>query len=215
MFSSVILVDMIDWIEHFFTWDSWLKGLAAIGGAATGVAALWKLFTFSTKHIRKVNATLGGFVEIIPILTKLAEEFKPNGGSSLRDAIDRLEKKSSLSEQRIRALISYSDIPCFESDAKGQCVWVSKKWCEFAGISMEEAHGNGWVVALPEHERDRVFEEWQSAIEQQREFVLTYDFGINKPIKVKTVATVIRDKKDNIISFFGTLIPVTKTNKGV
>lgn len=204
-----------DWLEHFFTLGSWQKIFAGIGGAATGIVAVWKIFTFFLKHMRKVNATLSGFVEIIPVLTEVAKEFRPNGGSSMRDAIDRLEKKSSLSEQRTRALISCLDIPCFESDAKGQCVWVSKKWTELAGISLEEAQGNGWVVALPEHERERVFEEWQSAIEQEREFVLTYDFGLNKQTKVKAVSTVVRDKKDNIISFFGILTPVSKVGKSV
>ena len=59
------------------TFDGWALIIAAVGPFATGVLA-WVLKRSETHKMRTLN--------------EVVEQVKPNGGSSLRDAIDRIEK---------------------------------------------------------------------------------------------------------------------------
>ena len=90
--------------------------LDAIGvglGAAAGVVAALKLFTsfapfqFVWKRLihDPVQEGLRGVVrdEVSPLLDALRAETLPNGGSSLRDAVDRLEKGQAEIRQDLEA----------------------------------------------------------------------------------------------------------------
>ncbi|HEX2099857.1 MAG TPA: PAS domain S-box protein, partial [Candidatus Synoicihabitans sp.] len=57
------------------------------------------------------------------------------------------------SEERFRTLASHAPVGIFLSDQQGDCVYVNERWCEMAGMSHEEALGQGWVMAL--HPEDR------------------------------------------------------------
>lgn len=72
---------------------------AIVGGLVTFVHAVWKLFKF----INRVN-------EALPTLLQVADEFKPNGGSSLHDRIVRLE----LGQRALLMDRGYADISDFE-----------------------------------------------------------------------------------------------------
>jgi hypothetical protein len=72
-----------------------------IGIAAFIVAwqTIWKrflvpLFMFGRGVIRIADAT--------PILVQIAEEFRPNGGGSVRDVVDRIETKVDNAAQLVR-----------------------------------------------------------------------------------------------------------------
>ena len=46
----------------------------------------------------------------------------------------------------------------------GRADFVNKRWCEYTGLSFDEACGVGWVAALHPDDASKVLENWQSLI---------------------------------------------------
>ena len=80
------------------------------------------------------------------------------------------------SEQRYAALAEVSPVGIFRSDAIGNCLYVNERWCQIAGLSLEEAVGQGWLKTLHPEDRDRVFQAWEKAVRDRRSFQLEYRF---------------------------------------
>lgn len=78
------------------------------------------------------------------------------------------------SERALRTLLESAPIGVFQSNAQGECVYVNPAWCRMAGISASEALGQGWITALHEDDRVRVFQEWFQATHEQRASVIDY-----------------------------------------
>jgi hypothetical protein len=53
------------------------------------IAAIWAIFKF----INKVTRKLDKLDDISDRLSTLESQYKPNGGSSMRDAVNRIEKQ--------------------------------------------------------------------------------------------------------------------------
>ncbi len=116
----------------------------------------------------------------------LEKEMKPNGGSSLRDAVTRIEvdikgltTHLNKAESRQEALLEFLGMGAdafgfFESDKNGECVYVSQKYCEITGLLEEDALGMGWISSIHTEDRDKVFNEWKTCTNQHRAFILTY-----------------------------------------
>jgi uncharacterized protein YdcH (DUF465 family) len=72
-----------------------IAGIIVGGGA--GLAGVWKATKATAAGIRWIvgfSDTLTQVNENLPTMLNIAAEFRKNGGSSLRDAIDRIEKKA-------------------------------------------------------------------------------------------------------------------------
>lgn len=106
----------------------------------------------------------------------LAAEFRPNGGDSMRDLMDRVETELSLSNERQRARMLDAPEMIFETDRDGYCIWVNRTYSRAVGRSLTELIGHGWVNGIAESDRDKVVDEWYKSVSEDREFELTFDF---------------------------------------
>lgn len=175
-----------------------------IGSVLAGLATTWKwIWVPSSKIVSNINAIHDLAKNHLPVLIKMAEEFRPNGGSSMKDALNRLEQRQVLNQSMFKMLIKWNGVAFFESNAKGECVWVSPKLADFAGISEEKFLGNGWINGVYHEDRDRVWEEWQDAIAQKRDFSLTYRLNEISPIEIKAYATAQKDAKGQLTGMIG------------
>jgi len=144
--------------------------LGGLGSAAGTVYGCYKLI------IKPTFAILRKLKTSFEILEKMQEEFKPNGGSSLRDAINRIETKLLIEQHARRAMSMAMDMGVFETDGNGLCTWINEFYSGLTGISIDEAKGFGWITGVYEGDRERVTDEWTSAVKQQRIFRL--EFGM-------------------------------------
>jgi hypothetical protein len=69
-----------------------------IVGVAAAVSALGTIYR---KGVRPVIRAAKAIDEIVPTLTEIAYEFRPNSGKSLRDTIDRIEEASTTAATRL------------------------------------------------------------------------------------------------------------------
>ena len=179
------------------------KVLGAIVGISISMLAISKGFKFLWKAASDANDFAKELAEIIPEIKKISKEFKPNGGKSLMDHLVRLEDRITHTNQKIRILASCLRLSTFETNNKGLYISVSKQWLEITGLSEDQALGNGWINIIPEEDREEVFKEWMSSINQNREFHLKTE--INSKV-FSIIAWPIRNSDGTLEKFFGILI---------
>jgi PAS domain S-box-containing protein len=132
--------------------------------------------------------------EIVSKLDQLISEVTPNGGGSMRDAINRIEANQITTEERVKVLLLDSSDVIWESDISGNWIWANQTLLSLIGLDLEDVIAHGWIVAIPELERERVVREWQLAVEDKREFRLDFSFqnSSNKKTKVTAKAWPLR-----------------------
>lgn len=136
----------------------------ALGGMSYGAYRAARIgFHFS----RRAIAFSGRTVRLYELIEK---ELQPNGGTSLRDAISRIEIRQMLTEQRYRAILAASEQAYFECDVNGECVWANRQFLRLVGRLFDEVRGNGWVSHVVEDEREETFAAWKQAVEQHRDY---------------------------------------------
>jgi PAS domain S-box-containing protein len=80
------------------------------------------------------------------------------------------------SERRYQTITSISPVGIFRTDRQGNCLYVNERWCEIAGMSPEEANGDGWVQAIHPQDRELVMRKWSAATAQNLTFSAEYRF---------------------------------------
>lgn len=124
-------------------------------------------------NYKKLSGLLSKFEQIESALSEL----KPNHGTSIKDAINRIEDKiSSLTfSQRIYWDIAI-DIPMFMTDTYGKCIWANKSYLKLIGRPSEEILGTGWELAIHQEDRDKIRDEFYRACKEHRHFDMTFRY---------------------------------------
>lgn len=171
------------------TIQEWAAAIIAIG-AAIGVLWVPTKWAFGkirgryrkcVKFFKDIDATTTQVSVIYPMIIKVNEEMKPNGGSSLRDAIDRIALRTAAAELRLRLVTESIDQISFETDSNGDCQWVSRQWSRVYGISTTDALGKGWVNGVCFPDREKVVEEWENAVADKRKYEMIYRANPENP----------------------------------
>ena len=61
-----------------------------------------------------------------------------------------------------KQLAEMSPAGIYITDSAGKCLYVNPAWCKMAGLTCEEAKGEGWIKAIHPEDRNRLFSEWES-----------------------------------------------------
>jgi PAS domain S-box-containing protein len=115
-----------------------------------------------------------------------------------------------MGEERFRLLATKAPVGIFQTDSRGDCLFVNDRWAELAGLSHAEAAGQGWIEALHPEDRERVFREWYGAAEAGLEFVSEYRFQTPEGVTwVSGAATAIKTPRGDITGYIGTVTDIT------
>lgn len=187
---------------------------AVIVAVAAALAVLWKPIVTGIKKMiqlyrdmksfgKNINTTIKQVNEIYPIVNKLNEDLKPNGGSSLRDAIDRIDHRVALSEQRSRYFAEHPGEISFETDVDGNTIWVSRGWEAVYGVSRDDAMGRGWIGGVHPDDREDVVREWYNAVKDKRRFEMRYRVNDETPVYVYCESYPLVSTKGQIVGWLG------------
>ena len=163
-------------------WDLILKFVPPVLGLLSSLLSpqvrsfVWSIVTFFG---RKMEWIISPF-KIVFILKeqneKILKELYPNTGSSLRDAINRLDRRQILLNDRILSILDRDETPIFETDDHGQFIWVNNAYLALCGRPINELIGFGWINSVLESDRSRVIADWDRAIEEKRTFEMTFSY---------------------------------------
>jgi PAS domain S-box-containing protein len=135
-----------------------------------------------------------------PSLSLARAGFALSGGGVLRS-----------SEEIFQALAAHTPVGIFVSNAEGKCVYVNERWCELAGLTAEQALGEGWAEALHPEDEERVRGEWAEASEEGRDSVVEYRFKSpdGSVAWIEGFASALHDEQGGIAGWVGTCLDLT------
>lgn len=169
----------------------------ATAAVMAGVAALYGGAKYIYKTAKRVD-------HMISKLDRIDAALGPNGGSSIRDAVDRIESNQHQHMARLRAIADRDEDGTFECDATGHKLWVNRAYCRITGLTQEQSLDYGWMTAVHPADRQRVQDEWARCVKEKRDFFLPCICLIDGKHVCKR-ATVITDKYGNVTGFLGFL----------
>ncbi|RPI33749.1 MAG: PAS domain S-box protein, partial [Nitrospiraceae bacterium] len=98
---------------------------------------------------------------------------------------------------------------------KGELVFTNERWQEIAGMSFEQALGEGWKKAIHPEDRKLVLDEWRESILDSSVFNLEYRFkrpdGVITWVKGQSLAE--KNDKGEIAGYVGTITDITRLKK--
>jgi PAS domain S-box-containing protein len=181
--------------------------LAALVGALLVLKPIWKWIVRTFKKMKQIWS-LGEQLSGLDIkLNAIYSQLVTNGGSSLRDSIDRIEKRTVFTEEFVKTIYKESDKAMFQTDATGKCTWVNKTLLRLVDMESVDVLGQGWVNIISIDDREDVMNEWNNAIANSRDFDMSYTTV--KGDKVHHVARALRSNDLKVIGYLGTITPTS------
>lgn len=185
---KVILTSLKEWL-----------GLLAPFGVVFGF--IWQFW------LKKRLSELKDLFKTIKIIS---EEFRPNGGSTLRDAINRIESKITIEQQKTMAIIKSLPLGTWVADKTGKYIDVNRSLCRIIARTESEIQGDNWSNWIHPEDKESTWEEWQRCVANTINFDMVYRFVLpdGKIQRVHGVAYQLRDEKNILVGFLGTLYAV-------
>jgi PAS domain S-box-containing protein len=131
--------------------------------------------------------------------------------------IERQQTEARLreSEQRYVTLTAAVSVGIFRTDVKGNCTYVNDSWCQIAGLTPEEAAGEGWVRGLHPDDRGIIAAKWHQFTHENQPFRLEYRFrrpdGIVTWVYGQSVAEY--DTEGQLIGYVGTITDISEAKR--
>lgn len=180
---------------------------------------VWAIYKYGLKpaaqHLYKTVVAMHKISEVSAALTQLAAavddlkmDLRPNGGSSLRDAVDRVESVVILNQNTQKAILDLLNSGFFLTDAEGEFVHVNLHWQFLTGITLPDARGHGWILAIHPEDRVELMEQWDMAVEDGRPFHKKFRIQHVGKHTIKTVychTAPLHDLNGILVGYVGTL----------
>ena len=119
------------------------------------------------------------------------------------------------SEEKFRALMTLAPAGIYLTTPEGRCTYANARWCEMAGLALEEALGDGWVQGLHPDDRGAVRAAWEQLAAGKGLWDLEYRFRTRdgQVTWVHGLATPQRDPSGKITSYIGINQDITERKK--
>jgi len=190
-------------------WEEIASHLAIYTTAGTAlmgfVILMWK------KVIKPTIDVYSNWKLALEKIEKIFFEVTPNGGTSIKDAIRRIELETALSRERFKAMYAESTAAVFEANTEGQFIWVNRTFCRLTERSPDQLLGSGWHNAIcPKYKEDSICE-WDKSIKENREMsghVTEFITSQGQCIEIMCSSYKMRDYRGNTIGFIGICRPL-------
>jgi PAS domain S-box-containing protein len=119
------------------------------------------LARFVDARIAEIAADLRGLHNKVDHLVK---ETSPNGGSTIKDVMNRVSHDVRIIGAKSRAYKEGLDVPMGECDVNGQLIWSSSPFQLLLGVTEDEITGSSWQNYIADYDVDRVLRTWEKAV---------------------------------------------------
>ena len=160
--------------------------IAIASGVAGAVAVSFKVLKWGYTTVQDVQSKLDSIAE-------LSKELVPNGGTSLRDSVNRMEECVVALTSKLRMIVDLNEWDAFEADMRGNWTCCTGNFDRATGLSNEQMLGYGWVNALHPDDRARVVSEYKEALKQERDWICKFgikhiDSGLTAEYRIRAQA---------------------------
>jgi PAS domain S-box-containing protein len=146
-------------------------------------------------------------------LNRIEAELRPNGGGSLRDAIDSIINTQSMFAGFMVASLNIHQDAVFRADVDGKVTFTNRAHQRLTGFSLGESLGDGWVNYLAPYERERLQRIWHECILTGRELNEDIMFIKHDRTEYPVRAHVYREMTgDTITGWLGVIYPLGERN---
>lgn len=204
---------------------TYFDDIAKIVGAILLVGgAVWSIWKFVMPMLKSVRRSFVQMEKIADIGDVILAEFRPNGGNSMKDSINRIENNlqgvrndAMKMEARQWAIVASLPDPVFETNSTGEYVRVNMAYQYLTGRPAQDLMGNGWEIVIHPEDRSRVWQEWHDAVTRVRAFESAYrlvDFD-GTIYSVRCLAHPYKNPQDEtVLGYLGRLVNVKELAPG-
>jgi PAS domain S-box-containing protein len=137
--------------------------------------------------------------------------------ATVKDITERNRADEALrrSEAQFRTLTESAPILIYFADQDGNCIYVNRRWCQAAGMTQEEASGQGWLNALHEEDRSQFGELWWRSVASGGTWGFEYRFDdrAGQVTWVYGTAAPILAENGKLVGYVGTNVDMTATRQ--
>ncbi len=196
--------------------DSWVAWVSAIAGALSSVVVATVLIKKRVgRAISHIKAIIDRFHSYHDRLDELSakvsvvlSEVTPNGGSSLKDAVRRIEHRINDLELTSLTVLDHEQRGVFKTNAAGQIVWANRSCAQAFDRGRDELFNYGWLSMVNADMRTDVTREWESAVKFQRQIALKFNIttteGETKALVLK--AYPMLGAHNTFLGYIGTIV---------
>lgn len=176
--------------------------LLGYGGAALGFLKVAKVKAFdpSRLFIRRLARTMDA-------VERIGKELGDNGGRSLKDSVNRIDRRTLMTDARQAALMAAQPEAMFEADTAGHFTSANRAFEDLTGFSRAHLCGMEWVNAIHPEDRFRVVKSWDHAIKDQRAWLDNCRFvtAAGRTLLVRVEAHPMRESigERNVVGWHG------------
>lgn len=169
----------------------------------------WKKYNDDRNMFRHtVLGSIGSMNEKLTVheqeIKAIHSVLKPNGGTSIPDGINRIEKRQQYIQKAIQELrfgqqntLDILDVASCRTDQHGKITFVSSSLCELVGCIPSEMRGNNWIGRVVAEQRERTLKAWQMSVELVTDFDEVVTFKKNDGWHQKVRVFVIHNQDDD------------------
>ena len=146
-----------------------LAMVSTLAGIVTSISIfLWK------KLLKPAIQLMDDHEEIKKSIDTIKNEVTPNGGGSMKDAVNclkdtcqRIEITQKVLDQRSKAALHYTARPLFETDSFGRVTWSNQSFRDLTNDD-DFSEGLDWISIIDEDSREEFLKEFNSCIDMCR-----------------------------------------------
>jgi len=114
-----------------------------------------------------------------------------------------------------RMLAEMSPAGIHITDQNGNCIYVNPAWCRMAGITCDEALGEGWLKAIHKEDLGRLISEWKIFMRGESHWDSEYRFmdATGKITWVYGTATLLKGRDGSVEQIIGLIINMNERKK--
>ena len=135
--------------------------LSVAGGAFAAFAWGWKYIVKPTIRLYK------GQQHLVNSVDDIKKELTTNGGSSIKDTVNRIDRRQVMIDKRSKAIFYNADKAILEVDENGNILWANELFHKMMGT--KNLKGLDWVSYIDEPQRENFLREFESCSEKLRE----------------------------------------------
>ncbi len=115
-------------------------------------------------------------------------------------------------EKLFRGLAQNAPVGIYLTDPTGNCIYVNDRWCDYAGLTQQQAIGKHWTTALHPEDRAQVIDQWNETLADGDELrsdhrYLRPDGGVTW---TTNGTTALVNSDGEISSYLGIVVDITE-----